>query len=159
MASSRKRRRRRARRAALYAASLVTPRARLPWYKTRRGERKLKPLVTLPRIERWIDKRRKAERKRLADQKRFRPSNVLPRRVQRSQSDRVRRGERLIEREPRRKTRYPDCIDRPDSSVAASKRWEYHYDDLNLKKPGYGGYHPDQLKNRPATRYFRRFCK
>ena len=55
-----------------------------------------------------------------------------------------------------------DCIPRPESDVAASKRWEYHYEDMALSR-GSGPKSGNKLRtafrsNRPETRFFRRFC-
>lgn len=150
MAAGRKRRRRNAKR----VAALVTPRLRKP------------ELITKPRLPRglrWIGPKKPTSKKdrRNAGPPVFRwdPRPLRERlgRVQRSQSVRVRTGSPLHQRTPRRKQPLP-CIKRPDSQTAAAKRWQYHYEDYFKTQPGFGGYHPKQLENRPAQRFFRRFC-
>ena len=52
-----------------------------------------------------------------------------------------------------------DCIPRPDEQTAASKRWQYHYEDMAISRgTGANNNLYKDFSNRPKTRFFRRFC-
>lgn len=68
----------------------------------------------------------------------------------------------LPKKPPRRPVRASDapprawvrgCVPKPDSNVAASKRWEYHYQGMGVASGS------RRFNDRPSTPYFQLWCR